>query len=115
MHVQLEEAAKRLEIAKDTYVAAVGSIVRQYLKPVIAAGDPADIEAARDLLATADELDFTPLIAAHRRAMGRIEELTNQAGETVSGDQEVPGSAPVSPANTVNDPSDASGTSSPQE
>lgn len=52
MSVQLEEAAKRLAAAKEAYGHAVTALDRQYLKPLVAAGDPKVLKAVTDIRAS---------------------------------------------------------------
>jgi len=52
MSIQLEEAATRLAAAKEGYGHAVTALDRQYLKPLVAAGDPAVLKAVTALRAS---------------------------------------------------------------
>ncbi len=110
MHAQLEEAAKRLQIAKDVYIHAVDGVAALVRRLVTV--EPALVDEAQALLNSAEDV---PDLVGRYAPLKALEQpqsvLLNQAGEVVTGDQEVPDPAPT----TENDPSDASGTSSPQE
>ena len=83
MHEQLDEAAKRLDAAKDAYGHAVQAIDRQYLKPLVAVGDPAVLKGITALRATYADVaeavaDVAGTAVAHTQPAGFIPATTTK-------------------------------------
>lgn len=64
MHANIAEAQKRLTLAQEQYGKAVEAIDRQYLKPIIAAGDAKDIAAVNAIRESFVDVSAVATVAA---------------------------------------------------